>query len=166
MTKKISLIVGSALVAALASTALASPNMPQPPAPAPATPMVNFTKCSASLDTAKLTFTAMEGMAGISMAVVSGDPKTGAYVAVHKWAAGTTTPVHTHSLESKVMVLAGTLTLKAGNHTFSMAKGSTFSTGGNEQHKTDCAAGADCYFCMEQTGAFDFKPVETAAKKP
>lgn len=98
---------------------------------------------------------------GASMAVLWGDPKTGAYGSLKKLSAGASLPMHWHTAESKVVVVSGTITFTPeGGAAKDMGPGSfTWIPGGNK-HAAACKAGADCLYFEEQAGANDYKTDE------
>jgi quercetin dioxygenase-like cupin family protein len=102
-------------------------------------------------------------MAGVSTAVLWGDPKTGPYGALEKWAAGTSAALHWHTADIKAVMISGTflLTLE-GQPGKEMPSGSYVFIPGGTRHTTVCKAGADCVFFAEQPGAGDTKMVEMA----
>ena len=103
---------------------------------------------------------------GAKMAVLWGDPKKGAYGALKKIPAGTTTGMHTHTQDQRVIVLAGTVVLSIeGGAAKELGAGSYAFVPGGVKHTGDCKAGADCTYFEEQPGASDIKLVEPAAPK-
>jgi hypothetical protein len=98
---------------------------------------------------------------GAQIAVVWGDPKTGAYSAFEKWPAGTDAGVHTHTSDLRAVVVSGTMGLAFGSGPEKdLTAGSWAHTLANEVHHSKCKAGADCIFFVTQTGKADLIPAE------
>ncbi len=108
----------------------------------------------------------VEAVKGAQQAVLWGDPNKGASGTLNKWPGGTDVGAHTHSADSKGVLLSGTLvmTLRGGPEK-ELGPGSYVHILGNEVHSTKCKEGADCEFFVVQPGKFDFKPVKPAAEK-
>lgn len=102
---------------------------------------------------------------GVKMAVVSGDPTKGAHQAFHKFTAGFTAPLHHHSANHSVVVVAGTLTLGVDGKDVQLPAGSYFSFTNKMKHSTRCEAGADCVLFVDARGKFDVV-MPDAAKTP
>ena len=101
---------------------------------------------------------------GMQFAVLSGDPKTGAYTQIRKVPAGTDNPLHSHSSEIKNVIISGVW--YTGPDTASakdFGPGSVVVMPGNWMHVSGCRAGTDCVLYQEGKGKFDFKP---AAEQP
>lgn len=113
---------------------------------------------------AEAVFTPVPGIAGVSKSDLWGDPKK-RHGGLTKFAAGLSTPRHTHSQDVTVIVIAGTLVhTSADGKAVNLGPGSYIFTPANVPHITACAAGAECEFYEEQPGEFDLKPVEAAKK--
>jgi hypothetical protein len=96
---------------------------------------------------------------GMQFAVLSGDPKTGAYTQIRKVPAGTDNPLHSHSSEIKNVIISGVW--YTGRDTVSakdFGPGSVVVMPGDWMHVSGCRAGTDCLFYQEGKGKFDFKP--------
>lgn len=94
----------------------------------------------------------------ISIAVLWGDPAKGAYGAVHRWAGGTKLDLHSHSREVKAVIVSGTLRITLeGGEPKDLVAGSYLYEPGGVKHVSECVAGADCVFFVEQPGPFDSK---------
>ena len=96
---------------------------------------------------------------GMQFAVLSGDPKTGAYTQIRKVPAGTDNPLHSHSSEIKNVIISGVW--YTGRDTVSakdFGPGSVVVMPGDWMHVSGCRAGTDCVFYQEGKGKFDFKP--------
>lgn len=102
---------------------------------------------------------------GMQFALLSGDPKTGAYTQMRKVPAGTDNPLHSHSSELKNVIISGVW--YTGSDTASardFGPGSIVVMPGNWVHVSGCRAGSECVFYQEGKGKFDFKPA--AAESP
>src|SRR5687768_14589127 len=80
---------------------------------------------------------------GMQFAVLSGDPKTGAYTQIRKVPAGTDNPPHSHSGELKNVIMPA-----------------------NWVHVSGSRPGSDCVFYQEGKGKFDFVPAAKTRTKP
>ena len=101
---------------------------------------------------------------GMQFAVLSGDPKTGAYTQMRKVPAGTDNPLHTHSSKLKNVIISGvwyTGTDAASAKDF--GSGSVVIMPANWTHVSGCRAGSDCVFYQEGNGKFDFNAVTVKA---
>jgi quercetin dioxygenase-like cupin family protein len=122
--------------------------------------MVSFTN---------LKWTELPERKGMQFAVVSGDPKTGAYTQMRKVPAGTDNPLHTHSSELKNVIISGVWYTGADAASAKdFGPGSIVMMPANWVHVSGCRAGSDCVFYQEGKGKFDFKPVaaEASGAKP
>jgi anti-sigma factor ChrR (cupin superfamily) len=100
------------------------------------------------------------GIQGVMTAVVWGDPATGPHAAFDKFTAGFDTPLHTHSSNNRIVVLAGTMAMagKDGKE-MQFPAGSFYTQPNTYEHTTKCLAGADCMVFLEADAAWDLKPV-------
>lgn len=101
---------------------------------------------------------------GMQFALLSGDPKTGAYTQMRKVPAGTDNPLHSHSSELKNVIISGvwfTGTDAASARDF--GPGSIVMMPANWVHVSGCRAGSECVFYQEGKGKFDFKPAASEA---
>lgn len=99
---------------------------------------------------------------GVQTATVWGDPATGAHGAFHKFAAGFTAPLHTHSANTKIVVISGTMAMAGADGKESKFPPGSFYTQPNTYpHVTKCLAGSDCLVYLEADAKWDLKPVET-----
>ncbi|HZZ85829.1 MAG TPA: DUF4437 domain-containing protein [Anaeromyxobacteraceae bacterium] len=102
--------------------------------------------------------------AGISRAVLWGNPETGAYGTLVKFAGGTDVGWHTHGNLVRSVIISGTfITEVKGAPPMELGPGSFVEHPGNEKHRTACKAGADCLFFSTQPGKWDLRPEKTAA---
>lgn len=110
------------------------------------------------------------GPPGVKVVDLWGDHTKSAFGALIKFPAGTVVPLHTHTLEGRIVVVSGTLIHgPEGKPEVKLGAGSYLKQpGGNYRHTTACDKGADCIFFIEASGPFDLQPVEdgkTAAPK-
>ena len=98
---------------------------------------------------------------GAKMAVLWGDPAKGAYGALKQVPAGTVIPAHTHTRDSHVVMVKGSISLDMDGKKTSLGPGSYVLIPGGVAHTPTCAAGAACQYFEEMAGAFD----SAAAKK-
>lgn len=95
---------------------------------------------------------------GISMATVDGNPSKGAHHAFHKFNAGVSVPLHHHSADSYVTVLAGTLVVTMDGVEHRLTSGSFYTLKNKEPHTTMCAAPAECLLLVDARGKWDVVP--------
>ena len=101
---------------------------------------------------------------GMQFAVLTGDPKNGAYTQIRKVAAGTDNPLHSHSSEIKNVIISGvwyTGTDAASAKDF--GSGSVVMMPADWVHVSGCRSGSDCVLYQEGKGKFDFKPAPGAS---
>ena len=111
-----------------------------------------------------LKWTELPERKGMQFAVLSGDPKKGAYTQMRKVPAGTDNPLHTHSSELKNVIISGVwYTGVDAASARDFGPGSIVLMPGNWAHVSGCRSGSDCVFYQEGKGKFDFKP---AAQPP
>ena len=152
------------LAAVSLSTAALADETPKPAAApkegATSPLMVSFTD---------LKWTELPERKGMQFAVLSGDPKTGAYTQMRKVPAGTDNPLHTHSSELKNVIISGVwYTGVDAASAKDFGPGSIVMMPANWVHVSGCRAGSDCVFYQDGKGKFDFKPVaaEASGAKP
>jgi quercetin dioxygenase-like cupin family protein len=92
---------------------------------------------------------------GVKAAVVSGDPTKGPHHAFTKFAAGFAAPVHHHTADHHVVVVAGTLVLVVDGKDVTLPPGSYFSFTKKMKHATRCEAGAECILFSDVRGKWD-----------
>ncbi len=102
---------------------------------------------------------------GPKMFVISGDKEAGAFRALVKLPAGSTSPEHSHSSTYSAAVLAGAMVHgTASDAVFGV--GSYWTEAGGQVHVTGCSGEVDCVFFASMDGAFDMvmaKPAEAPA---
>ena len=112
-----------------------------------------------------LTWTELPERKGMQFAVLSGDPKTGAYTQIRKVPAGTDNALHSHSSELKNVIISGVWYTGADVVSAKdFGPGSIVVMPGNWVHVSGCRSGSDCVFYQEGKGKFDF--VQATAAKP
>jgi hypothetical protein len=110
----------------------------------------------------ELNWTALPERPGMQFAILSGDPKTGAYTQMRKVPAGTDNGLHSHSSEIKNVIISGVwYTGTDAGTAKDFGPGSVVLMPGNWAHVSGCRAGSDCVFYQEGKGKFDFKPTQT-----
>jgi ChrR Cupin-like domain len=101
---------------------------------------------------------------GMQFAVLTGDPKIGAYTQIRKVPAGTDNPLHSHSSEIKNVIISGVwYTGKDAASAKDFGPGSVVMMPADWVHVSGCRSGTHCVFYQEGKGKFDFKP---AAEQP
>ncbi len=109
----------------------------------------------------QMKFTDMAAAKGVSTIDVRGDSNKGAHTSLVKFAAGTSVPLHIHSHDDELIVLAGTMVFSTKDGTETrLGPGSYRFEPAGLPHVTACAAGADCELASIQSAAFDVKMVE------
>ena len=110
-----------------------------------------------------LKWTELPERKGMQFAVLSGDPRTGAYTQMRKVPAGTANPLHAHSNELKNVIISGVwYTGLDAASARDFGPGSIVMMPAVWVHESGCRAGSDCVFYQEGKGKFDFKPVAQA----
>jgi hypothetical protein len=106
-----------------------------------------------------LKWTELPERKGMQFAVLSGDPKTGAYTQLRKVPAGTNNPLHSHSSELKNVIISGVwFTGKDSTSARDFGPGSVVVMPANWVHVSGCRPGSECVFYQEGKGKFDFNP--------
>jgi quercetin dioxygenase-like cupin family protein len=94
-------------------------------------------------------------MAGVQMAVIDGDPGKGASHFLLKFVGGFAAPLHHHTANHFVTVVAGTLVLGVDGAEQKLPAGSVFAFSKKAKHTTGCAAGAECVLSVDSRGKWD-----------
>ena len=103
---------------------------------------------------------------GMQFAVLTGDPKIGAYTQIRKVPAGTDNPLHSHSSEIKNVIISGVwYTGKDAASAKDFGPGSVVVMPADWVHVSGCRLGSDCMFYQEGKGKFDFKPSAGGSSK-
>jgi anti-sigma factor ChrR (cupin superfamily) len=97
---------------------------------------------------------------GVMTAVTWGDPAKGAHGAFHKFVAGFSTPLHTHTANTKIVVISGTMAM-AGEDGKEMKfpAGSYYTQPNTYKHTTKCLEGSECLVYLTADAKWDLKPV-------
>ena len=116
---------------------------------------------------ANVQWSAVPGMTGVHIAPVDGDPSKGPSHFFLKFDGGFAAPLHHHTAEHFVTVVAGTLVLTVDGKPQQLPPGSFFTFTGKKPHMTSCAVGTDCVLSMDVRGKWDVVPEEekVTAKK-
>ena len=113
-----------------------------------------------------LKWTELPERKGMQFAVLSGDPKKGAYTQMRKVPAGTDNPLHTHSSELKNVIISGVwYTGSDSASAEDFGPGSIIVMPADWVHVSGCRAGSDCVFYQEGKGKFDFHPATESTSK-
>src|SRR5688500_1410786 len=92
----------------------------------------------------------------VKLAQLWGDPAKGAHGAFHKFPAGFAAPVHHHTADHNVIVVAGRMTLTPeGEAAKTLGPGSYFSFTGKKKHATKCEGPEECVLFIDTAGAWD-----------
>jgi hypothetical protein len=95
---------------------------------------------------------------GAQQALLWGDPSTGAYGALKRIPAGTSLGMHSHTNETRALLMSGTLTFSfEGSTGKDLGPQSYISVPGGMRHAASCIPGADCVYFETSTGAYDVK---------
>jgi quercetin dioxygenase-like cupin family protein len=103
------------------------------------------------------------GFPGVQMAVVDGNPAKGSSHFLIKFAGGFAAPLHHHSSDHYVSVVAGTVVLTVDGKETKLPAGSYFAFKGKKRHMTRCDAGAECILALDARGKWDVIPEDTKA---
>lgn len=106
----------------------------------------------------------------VSIAVLTGNPKTGAYEAFLKFPAGISVPLHWHTFSNTGVGVSGTVVIETeGQAPVELGPGSWGFIPGRMKHTTKCKEGADCVIYARQPGKDDIhfvNPPAAPAKEP
>jgi quercetin dioxygenase-like cupin family protein len=94
-------------------------------------------------------------MAGVQLAAVDGDPSKGPSHFFIKFVGGFSAPLHHHTANHSVTVVAGTLVLTVDGNEQKLPPGSFFAFSNKAKHATACVAGADCVLSVDARGKWD-----------
>jgi quercetin dioxygenase-like cupin family protein len=106
------------------------------------------------------------GTPGVQIAPLQGDPGKGPSHFLLKYAGGFSAPVHHHTADHFVTVVAGTVVLVVDGKEQKLGAGSYFSFSGKKQHATRCEAGPDCVLAMDVRGRWNVVPAAARAARP
>lgn len=95
---------------------------------------------------------------GAKVAVLWGDPKAGAYGALRRIPGGTILALHTHTNDTRVLLVSGIMALSIeGSPAKDLGPGSYAFIPGGVKHSATCKAAVECTYFDEQPGANDIK---------
>ena len=102
---------------------------------------------------------------GVWTAVAWGDPDKGPHGAFHKFNPGFAAPLHTHTANTRIVVLSGTMVMvSADGKEMKFPAGSYYEQPNTYKHVTKCEAGSECLVYLTADAKWDMKPVETSKK--
>jgi quercetin dioxygenase-like cupin family protein len=111
-----------------------------------------------------LTWVELPERRGMRFALLSGDPKTGAYTQIRKVPAGTDNPLHSHSSEITNVIISGVwYTGPNSTSAKDFGPGSVITMPADWVHVSGCRPGSECVFYQEGKGKFDFKAAAAPA---
>lgn len=132
--------------------------------PTPAATPKEGGKAPLMVSFAELKWVELPERKGMQFAVLSGDPKKGAYTQMRKVPAGTDNPLHAHSSELKNVIISGVWYTGADAASArDFGPGSIVMMPANWVHVSGCRQESDCVFYQEGKGKFDFKAVAAEA---
>jgi quercetin dioxygenase-like cupin family protein len=105
-----------------------------------------------------LKWTPVPGFDGVETAVVEGDAGKTAHHGFHKFKAGFEAPLHHHTANHYMTVVAGTITLTVDGKEHKLPAGSYFAFSNKTPHMTKCEPGTDCILFGDVRGKWDVKP--------
>lgn len=98
---------------------------------------------------------------GVKMATLWGDPTKGAFGALIKFPAGFLAPLHTHSSDSRYLVVSGTLIHSPeGGPETRLGPGSYVFEPHTYKHTTGCDSASECVIFASGNGKLDVKMAE------
>jgi quercetin dioxygenase-like cupin family protein len=104
---------------------------------------------------ADIKWTDVPDMTGVQLGAVEGDPSKGPSHFFIKFAGGFSAPLHHHTANHFVTVVAGTLALTVDGTEQKLPPGSFFGFSKKTKHATACVAGADCVLSVDARGKWD-----------
>jgi quercetin dioxygenase-like cupin family protein len=108
-----------------------------------------------------LKWEAVKDFPGVSIANIEGDATKGAHHSFMKFDAGFAAPLHHHTSDHFVTVVAGTLVLTVNGVEHRLTPGSYFAFKKKQPHTTACADGAECILFTDVRGKWDVVPAKT-----
>ena len=97
---------------------------------------------------------------GVSMATVEGSAAKGTHFSYMKFEPGFSAPLHHHTADHTVTVVAGTVIMTVDGVEHKLPPGSYFSFKKKQPHQTTCAAGAECIIFASVSGKWDVVPAK------
>jgi len=115
---------------------------------------------------AELKWVDLPELKGNQVAMLSGDPNTGPFTQMRKVPSGTDNPPHTHSSQTKNVIIQGVL-YTGGNLATArdFGPGSVIVLPADWVHVSGCRPGSDCVFYQEGKGKWDYRPVPASTVK-
>lgn len=110
------------------------------------------------VDAKDIKWSEVPGFPGVQASTIEGNSEKGAHHAYMKFASGFAAPLHHHSADHFVTVVAGTLLLTVDGQEQRLPAGSYFSFKNKKAHATACAAGAECIISVDVRGKWDVVP--------
>jgi quercetin dioxygenase-like cupin family protein len=101
------------------------------------------------------------GPPGVMSAMLWSDKTTGAYSGLTKFPAGLKAPLHSHTYETKIVVIKGGYTYNGKKY----GPGSYLSIPGGDKHVSGGVPDSETIFLIQQPGKFDLVPVESPKEK-
>ena len=95
---------------------------------------------------------------GVYTSTIDGDSAKGPHHSFMKFDAGFAAPLHHHTSDHSVTVVAGTLILTVDGVEHRLPQGSFFSFKKKQPHMTSCAPGAECILFTDVRGKWDVVP--------
>jgi len=117
------------------------------------------------MPSASIKYGPVEGFPGLQMAVVEGDATKGPHHFLIKFPPGFAAPLHHHTADHYVTVVAGTLVLTVDGKEHKLGPGSYFAFTGKQKHLTRCEPGAECLLFVDVRGLWDIVPEAAAEAK-
>ena len=115
---------------------------------------------------AELKWIEVPELKGNQFAILSGDPKTGPFTQMRRVPAGTANPSHTHSSQTKNVIIQGVLYTGVNLATArDFGPGSVIVLPADWVHVSGCRPGSDCVFYQEGNGKWDYRPVPASTAK-
>ena len=97
---------------------------------------------------------------GVMTATAWGDPQKGPHGAFHKFVAGFTAPLHTHSANTRIVVISGTMVMVGEDgKEMKFPPGSFYTQPNTYKHVTKCLPESECLVYLEADKKWDLKPV-------
>lgn len=98
---------------------------------------------------------------GPKMAIISGNPKKGPFMALAKFPAGYTMPVHSHPATFSAVGMSGnTLQGRSSEDNIAITPGMVMTQPADEVHYTGCAADGECVFAVYMDGPMSTTPAD------
>jgi anti-sigma factor ChrR (cupin superfamily) len=102
---------------------------------------------------------------GVMTTTAWGDRAKGAHGAIHKFKAGFTAPLHTHTANTRIVVVSGTMSVTGEDgKEMKLPAGSFFTQPNTWKHVTRCLPASECVAYVDADAAWDLKVVEAAKK--